>query len=137
MDTRTDSRPLRIVRPSDRAQASRERLAFSYGGGSVPGRQLIEAALASEAEPTFATSAYAEPRDWGYGGLIAFTTVLLLRPQDHFPGLTSLHVGEICALLGIAPMILHRFAHRLPVFRVTPETLGLIAFGGVMLATAP
>src|SRR5207248_9010254 len=34
-------------------------------------------------------------------------------------------------------MMLHRFARDLPVFRITPETTGLIAFGVVILATAP
>jgi O-antigen ligase len=34
-------------------------------------------------------------------------------------------------------MLLHRFARRLPVFRVTPETLALIGFGFVIIGTAP
>src|SRR5438132_153504 len=68
---------------------------------------------------------------------IGFTAVLLLRPQDQFPVLRPLHLAEVCALIGIGPMMLHRFARRLPVFRVTPETVGLIAFGLVMLATVP
>jgi O-antigen ligase len=137
MEFRTDLRPPRIVRPPDRAQASRERLAFNYGPGSVPSRQRIEAALASEAEPTFATSAYAEPRDWGYAGLIAFTAVLLLRPQDQLPGRPQLHLAEICALIGIGPMLLHRFARQLPVFRITPETIGVLSLGLAILVTAP
>jgi len=120
----------------DRASGSRERLAFSYGS-SVPGRGHVDAALARGAEPTFATAAIAEPRDWGYIGLLAFTAVLLLRPQDQLPGLSPLHLAEMCAFVGIIPMVVHRFAQRLPVFRVTPETTGLIAFGVVMLATAP
>lgn len=128
---------LRGVPPLGHARAPRERLAFNYGPGTVPGRGLIDAALASGAKPTFATAAYAEPRDWGYFGLLAFTAVLLLRPQDHVPGLNSLHIAELCAILGIAPMLLHRFAQRLPVFRVTSETLGLALFGAVILATAP
>src|SRR4029079_6083703 len=41
------------------------------------------------------------------------------------------------AILGIAPMLLHRFARRLPVFRVTPETVGLAFLGVVILATIP
>ena len=137
MDPRAGLPPLRVVRPSDRAQASRERLAFNYGPGSVPSRQLVEAVLATEAEQTFATAAYAEPRDWGYVGLLAFTAVLLLRPQDTLRGLAPLHIAEICALIGIGPMLLHRFAQRLPVFRVTPETIGLMAFGLAMLITTP
>jgi O-antigen ligase len=137
MQTRSDAPPLRLVGPSDRAHGTRERLAFNYGPGSVPSRQLVEAALASEAEPNFATAAYAEPRDWGYVGLLAFTAVLLLRPQDSIPGLASLHLAEICALIGIGPMLVHRFARRLPVFRVTLETIGVIVLGLAILVTVP
>jgi putative inorganic carbon (HCO3(-)) transporter len=132
-----DLPPLRVVRPPDRAQASRERLAFNYGPGSVPSRRLVEAVLATEAQQTFATAAYAEPRDWGYVGLFCFTAVLLLRPQDTLPALGMLHLAELCAIIGIAPMLLHRLARRLPVFRVTPETIGLVVFGFAILATAP
>jgi O-antigen ligase len=116
---------------------SRERLTFNYGPGTVPSRAVVEAALASEAKPTFATAVYAEPRDWGYFGLLAFTAVLLLRPQDTIRPLEALHLAEVFAIVGIAPMVLHRFAKRLPVFRVTPETIGLMFFGAVILATVP
>ncbi len=51
----------------------------------VPSRQVVEAAIARENAPTFATAAYNEPRDWGYAGLLAFTTVLMTRPQDTLP----------------------------------------------------
>jgi len=61
----------------------------------------------------------------------------MFRPQDQIPGLNALHLAEICAMVGILPMLVHRFARRLPVFRITPETLGLIAFGAIILATAP
>ena len=127
----------RAVPGSGRVPIVRERLTFNYGPGTVPGRGLIDAALASPAEPTFATSAYAEPRDWGYLGLLAFTAVLLLRPQDQIPGLSAIHLAEICAVMGIAPMILHRVARRQPVFRVTPETSGMVLFGLAILGTAP
>jgi O-antigen ligase len=128
--------PSRVIVPK-RAQAARERLAFGLGPDTVPGRGLVEAALAREVKPTFATAAYAEPRDWGFGGLMAFTAVLLLRPQDTFPVLNPLHLAESCAIIGLAPMILHRITQRLPVFRITPETVGLMVLGGVMLGTAP
>jgi putative inorganic carbon (hco3(-)) transporter len=121
----------------ERVQSLRERLAFNYGPGTVPGRGMVEAAIAAETEPTFATVQYAEPRDWGYMGLLAFTAVLLLRPQDQIPALTPLHLAELCALVGIGPMLLHRFVRRLPVFRVTPETIGLLVFGFVIVATTP
>jgi O-antigen ligase len=118
-------------------QFTNERLAFNFGRGTVPGQRAIDAALAADAKPTFATSSYAEPRDWGYMGLIAFTAVLLLRPQDHFPALNALHLAEISAFIGIVPMLVHRVTRRLPVFRMTPETLALIAFATVILVTAP
>jgi O-antigen ligase len=120
-----------------RTRRPRERLAFNIGPATVPSRLVAEGAIAADAAPTFATAPYAEPRDWGYWGLLAFTTVLLLRPQDQIPGLSSLHLAEVTAILGIAPMMLHRFAHRLPVFRITPETFGIILFGLVIVATAP
>lgn len=120
------------MKPSSKV---RERLTFNYGQPTVPGRRGIDEV--PESAPTFATVPYAEPRDWGYLGLLAFTAVLLLRPQDTIPALEPLHLAEIFALAGIGPMLLHRFAHRLPVFRVTPETIGLLFFGGVILATLP
>jgi O-antigen ligase len=120
-----------------RTVLSNERLAFNYGPGTVPSKRMIDAAVASEARPTFATALFAEPRDWGYVGLLAFTAVLLLRPQEQIHGLASLHIAEICAFIGIGPMLLHRFARQLPVFRVTPETMGLVCVLFVILATAP
>jgi putative inorganic carbon (HCO3(-)) transporter len=108
-----------------------ETLTFNYGPGDTMTRPRVE-------EETFATTeAAAEPRDWGYVGLLAFTTVLLLRPQDHWPSLTPLHLAEICALVGILPMLLHRIAKRMPVFRITPETTALVMFGVIIIATAP
>ena len=108
-----------------------EILTFNYGPGDTTTRPRVE-------EETFATTvAAAESRDWGYVGLLAFTTVLLLRPQDRFPSLTSLHLAEVCALLGIGPMLLHRLTRRVAVFRITPETITLFVFGAVILATAP
>lgn len=120
------------------SNGTRERLAFSFGGGgTVPARHVVEAAIARENEPTFATAQYAEPRDWGYAGLVAFTAVLMSRPQDTLSFLEPLHLAELSALIGIGPMLLHRFAKRQPVFRVTPETFGLMAFGAAILLSVP
>jgi O-antigen ligase len=131
------SRRLQAVRTGASARQPRERLAFNLGPGTVPSRHAAEGAIAADAEPTFATAPYAEPRDWGYWGLLAFTAVLLLRPQDQIRALSPLHLAEVTAVLGIAPMMLHRFAHRLPVFRITSETTGIILFGLVIVATSP
>jgi O-antigen ligase len=106
-----------------------ERLAFSFHA-MVPARRVGP-------PETFATAPYSEPRNWGYTGLIAFTFVLLFRPQDDLTFLQPLRIAEICALIGIAPMVLHRLSHRLPVFRVTPETIGLGLLGAAMIGTVP
>jgi O-antigen ligase len=90
-----------------------------------------------EGEYSFATAPEAKPRNWGYTGLLAFTAVLLLRPQDHLAALEPLHLAEICALVGIGPMILLRLGRHQPGFRINVETVALIVFAGVMLATAP
>jgi len=116
---------------------SRERLAFNFGGGMVPSRHVVEAAIARENRPTFATAVYNEPRDWGYAVLLAFTTVLMTRPQDTLPFLNPFHLAELCAIVGIAPMVMHRLTSRQPVFRVTPETTGLLVLGAAILFTTP
>jgi O-antigen ligase len=134
----TPEPPRPLGRLRDHLRISRERLAFNYGAAmTVPSRALAEAAIAASSEPTFSTSPYAEPRDWGYAGLLAFTTVVMMRPQDQIPGLDALHIADICAVIGVGPMLLHRFARRQPVFRVTTETVGLFILGAVMLATVP
>jgi O-antigen ligase len=119
----------RSIHPASGALASAERLTFNLGP--------VAGSSARSDEYSFATAPQATQRDWGYFGLLAFTAVLLLRPQDHMSSLEPLHLAEVCALIGIGPMLLHRFARRLPAFRVNNETVALVAFGAVMLATVP
>lgn len=115
-----------------------ERLAFNDQRGRVAGRTHVGPLHAPiRRVPTFATAEYAEPRDWGYLGLFAFTAVLLLRPQDQVPALSALHLAEVCAFVGIGPMVVHRVARRLPAFRINSETVATLLFGAVMLATVP
>jgi putative inorganic carbon (hco3(-)) transporter len=127
---------LRLARRPGRRPAEGERLTFNSSRDTVP-RFGQRDHTPTVDDATFATAPSAGERDWGYFGLLAFTAVLLLRPQDRIPGLATLHLAEVCAIIGIGPMLLHRFAHRLPVFRITPETTALVAFGLVILATAP
>jgi O-antigen ligase len=126
-----------MMKQSGTFQAARERLTFNVGGGTVPGQKIATAAIATDGGSSFATAVRAEPRDWGYFGLLAFTLVLLSRPQDLFTFLAPFHIAEICAIVGILPMLLHRFARRRPVFRVTAETIGLVVFGAAILLTTP
>jgi O-antigen ligase len=76
-------------------------------------------------------------QDAGYTGLLAFTMVLLLRPQDHLPMLTPLHLAEIAAMAGVVPMFWDRLSRGVALVPITVETVVLFAFGVVILGTAP
>jgi O-antigen ligase len=78
-----------------------------------------------------------ERRDLAYTGLLAFTALLFFRPQDQIPALGLLHLAELSALIALAAMVSGRLRRRLPVSVVTPELLGVVGLGGVILATAP
>ena len=114
-----------------------ERLTFNYGPAAVSSRGPAHSAVAAHAGMSVGAASHAEAHDWGFRGLLAFTAVLLLRPQDQIPGLAPLHLAQACAAVGIGAMLLQRFKRGLPLVRITPELLGLIGFGLVILATAP
>jgi putative inorganic carbon (HCO3(-)) transporter len=109
---------------------AQERLAFTFNA-VVPARRT------GAVPETFATTPFSEPRDWGYTGLLCFSVILLFRPQDDIVALQAVRPAELFAILGVGPMLLHRFAHRLPMFKVTRETTALFFMGAVMLATVP
>jgi putative inorganic carbon (hco3(-)) transporter len=79
----------------------------------------------------------AEGTDWAWYGLVAFTAVLFLRPQDQFPPLAVLHFAEVFAIVGLVGMIVARTGKGLPPIPYTPEIGGLVAFGGAMLVGIP
>src|SRR5262245_3089239 len=110
-----------------------ERLAFSHQTARATARAGERPPDAPATDPPVVK----ERRDWGYPGLLAFTAVLLLRPQDHIPQLSALHLAELFAIIGLGPMLFNRVARGAPLFRLTPEIVALIAFGLVMVATVP
>ncbi len=119
-----------------------ERLAF--GHGSVGGRREVPEVRFEEPErreseiaPIVTDPLPGESSDWAFFGLLAFTAVLFFRPQDQIPALNALHLAEVSALIGLTAMAAKRLARGLPVFRLTPETLGLLAFGAVLVGTVP
>ncbi len=79
----------------------------------------------------------AEPRDWAFLGLMTFTALLFLRPQDIFPPLRALHLAEVSALFALGSLVAGRLGRGLPVTRLTPELTGVFAFAFLILATAP
>src|SRR5512135_2746178 len=116
-----------------------ERLTFSYG---VRGRRVAEIAdqprhipAEDEIKPVVADPLPGESSDWAYFGLLAFTALLFLRPQDQLPFLESFHLAELSAMVGLVAMGVKRLVRGLPVVHVTPELIGLLAFGLVLIAT--
>ena len=120
----------RLVEPN-------ERLAFNYASATVPADAVDRETVAAAPAAPFAALPAAASSRWAYLGALAFTTVLLLRPQDNIPGLGALHLAQVFAVFGVAALMVHRFAHRLPLVKLTPEIAALAALGFVILATAP
>lgn len=121
-----------------------ERLAFGLGSGtSGPAAQTAShraqsgRVQAHASEAPAATAVRPERRDWAFTGMMTFTVLLFLRPQDHFPVLGIIHLAELAALLGLLSMVLGRMSRGLLFTRLTPELLGVSAVGLVILATAP
>jgi O-antigen ligase len=120
------------------AASRAERLVFNYGhrpGETVPGRP--QGRSASPRYTEIATWRTWRAVDRGYLGLLAFVTVLMVRPQDYVPGLASIHFAELAAVLGIAPMIVDRLSRGVPLVKLTPESIAMFTFGAIILASAP
>jgi O-antigen ligase len=118
----------------------RERLAFTQPAIAPAGAAPVQ--IRRDEPPSGSSgerSALARraSRDNGFTGLLLFTTVLLVRPQDQIPGLAVLHLAEVAALVGLVPMIVGRLSRGLTPVPVTTETVLLVGFGLVILGTAP
>lgn len=117
---------------------------LAWGHGAVPGRREVPEVRfetrerrESELPSIVADPLPGESSDWAFFGLLAFTAVLFFRPQDQIPALAALHLAEVSALVGLTAMAAKRLVRGLPVFRLTPEILGLFAFGAVLVGTIP
>jgi putative inorganic carbon (hco3(-)) transporter len=114
-----------------------ERLTFN------PGRDARRDAPPLTAPQTVAPTANDEPaeqterRDWAFQLLLAFTAVVFFRPQDEIPGLYLLHLAELCAIGGLTALVTTRLGRNVPITKVTPELIGVIALGVIILITAP
>jgi O-antigen ligase len=120
-----------------------ERLAFGYGtsghGGEAPARGGTAPVFmaATPHEPALARVAPRERPDLAFNGLLAFTALLFLRPQEQFAILNPLHLAEVSALVALAAMVVGRLSRGLSVTRYTPELGGVLLLGFTILATAP
>ena len=118
-----------------------ERLAFGSGQTGVAGRPVLSA-RADNAVPTLTAPdtvprVRREPRDWAYIGLLLFTALVYFRPQDTITPLSMIPLADAAAIGGLVAMVMGRLRRGLPVMRVTPEVIGVIALGVVIIFTAP
>jgi putative inorganic carbon (HCO3(-)) transporter len=114
-----------------------DRFVFGYGTTGRSGEAPSLRGTGEPPRPAVRARAHREQQDWAYLGLLAFTALLYFRPQDIFPPLVILHLPEVAAIFALGSMILGRLQRGLPISRVTPELVGVIALGAVILLTAP
>ena len=124
-----------------------ERLTFNVSRGRGD-RRLLVGSRTSTAPRAASPSRYSaiksrvaaavrERYDWDYLWMIAFTAVLFFRPQDHVPPLAALHLAELTAVAGLLAMAARRMAAGLPIARINPEVVGVLALGAIIVFTIP
>lgn len=113
----------------------RERLVFGYGIKEKAPLPVADSPL--PAPNPLGVRRPREKTDWAFVGLMLFTALLYFRPQDTIPALRPLHLAELAALGALGALVAGRLRRGLPATRLTPELIGVIALGGVILATAP
>ena len=127
-----------------------ERLAFNVVAGQggnqvVAGPTGTNPSPAADQRPTTARpttndqrpATMRERHDWAFTFTLLFTAVVFLRPQDILPVLEPLHLAEITALGGLSAMAIGRLRRGQSITRVTPELVGIILLGAIILGTAP
>src|SRR3954469_16226910 len=113
-----------------------ERLTFGHGAhAAVPAAVATAAELAHEPKPFSFT--HFETWDWGWGGLLIFSILLFFRPQDQVTALGNAHLSEVAAIIGLVAMVGINSKRREPLTRMTPELIGVMGLGLVMLLTVP
>jgi O-antigen ligase len=120
-----------------------ERLVFGYGTSRHTGVAPERAPAPAEGPPILSSHepagvvARRDGQEGAFVGLLVFTAVLYLRPQDHITILRVVPLAEIAALGALAAMVFGRLSSGLNVTRYTPDVAGVALLGLLMLATAP
>ena len=113
-----------------------ERLTFGHGHhASVP--STAAAAVRYPEEPPPVRLTHPDTWDWGWGGLLIFSVLVFFRPQDSWTVLGPLHLSDAAALVGLLAMTFINLSRNLPPTRVTPELVGVLLLGAVILGTIP
>ena len=116
-----------------------ERLAFTGALPAVRGSSLrSRPSHADTADPPAAADVRFEREDvLAYRGLLAFTFVLFIRPQDSIPILDILHLGDLTAAFAFIALAAGRMGRGVPLIRMSPELAWVLTLGAVMVVTAP
>jgi putative inorganic carbon (HCO3(-)) transporter len=118
-----------------------ERLTFNLGGTSRLLRDRVDwvkaPAMGSLPEAAARYLPPIERPNWGFWGVFAFTALLFFRPQDTIGLLAPLHLPELVAIGALLAMISHRMSRQLPLVRLAPEVIGVLAMAAVMVGTIP
>ena len=118
-----------------------ERLAFTVGRSAVPSTLVTSAQTRAEPVPVEVGAkrqAKEDPANAEFTWTLIFTAILFLRPQDVFTPLAFLHLAELSAICGLTALVLGRLRRqRPPITCWTPELFGVLAFGAIILLTAP
>jgi O-antigen ligase len=75
--------------------------------------------------------------DADYLWMVAFTALLFFRPQDQIRPLALLHMSEMTAIAGLGAMAARRMSTGQTIVKVTPEVIGVVALGGIIVMTIP
>ena len=114
-----------------------ERLTFGHRTVNSVTRAVPGEPTPSFAPPPAGSRRLREHSDWAFKGLMVFTALLYLRPQDAITVLAPIPLAEIAAISALVAMAFGRLRRGLPITRVTPELIGVVGLGGVILLTAP
>jgi O-antigen ligase len=126
-----------------------ERLTFNVGrkgrghAGVVVGGRGAAQPTRSEARASRFTAikkrvaVVRERLDADYLWMVAFTALLFFRPQDQIRPLALLHMSELTAIAGLGAMAIRRMSAGQTIVKVTPEVIGVVALGGIIVLTIP
>lgn len=117
--------------------SARERLTFGHGGLAAVQARPAAALAALAHEPAPVRLSRIDTWDWGWGGLLIFTVLLFFRPQDQIAALGAMHVADVAAAIGLVAMVALNARRREPLMRVTPELVGILVLGAVLLIGVP
>src|SRR3954465_15355386 len=75
--------------------------------------------------------------DADYLWMVAFTALLFFRPQDQLRPLAMLHMSALTAIAGLGAMAVRRMSTGQTIVKITPEVIGVVALGGIIVLTMP